>query len=118
MASEPFSWNKPVRFAKVQNDDHVNYRPQVLGTFRDNNGALIRVVLIANWRSNLGLGEYRVGYYDLDGDPVVAPDTRSTGIMDPKIVNGAEIKTISEVTGNGTVVQVTYEGDKRVRATL
>lgn len=116
--SEPFSWDKPIRFTRVQNDDHLTYQPKLVGTYIAKDGGGKRwVVVLRSWDNAISFI-----VYNEDGKVVAevggASATTATGIFDAQLVNGPEIKRVFEKTGNATEVYVTYEGDVRKKVEL
>lgn len=117
--TEPFSWDKPVRFTRVQNDDHLTYQPKVVGTYMTTGGGLPQkrwVVVSRSWDNAIAFI-----VYNENGKVVAevgASATNASGIFDAQLVNGPEIKRVFEKTPGGTEVYVTYEGNVRKKVEL
>lgn len=111
-------WTKPIRFTKVQNDDHVAYQPRYVGKYLNENSEIRHVVVARFWDSATSFLVY-------DDDGTLVSDiftnrdaTKSTGIYDATLVNGPEIVQSRHYLKEGIGVILTMDGDKAVGVRL
>lgn len=109
-------FTKPLRFKRVQDDNHATYRPRLVGSYYNDRNRLRWVVVLRYWDS---APSFIV--YDEKGEPVDADQhraaTNATGIFDATLVNGDEIR---EVRGEveGVPVELTLDGTKPVKVRI
>jgi len=105
-------WTKPIRFTRVQGDDHAHYQPKVVGSYVNPNGKTRYVVVLRHWDHAPSLL-----IYNEDGEPLhpslVKDATAGTGIFDVRIVNGDPIRTIETTVLDHRLI-ITFDGDDPV----
>ncbi len=111
-------WNKPLRFAKVQSDDHATYRPMYVGSFVASDKRTMFVFVGRNWLDNSGTGHFSFLVYDPEGELMGKHnDIAASGIFDAHLVNGPEIREEKGVI-DGAGVIVTFDGINPVKVRL
>jgi len=105
-------WAAPLRFLKVQGDNHAHYTPRLVGSYLNTDGKPRFIVMLRHWDTAAAPVIYDEYGKPLDvslrGDP-----TLSSGVFNCTIINGAKIVR-HRVVLDGKPVVVTMDGNKPV----